>query len=351
MLRAVPVALAALVIQQAAPEPVSVAAAASCENCTITAEAVHRVPITGSFCEPLRLAWAGGPLAVAPCFRSGEVLLVDLDGTIVATLGGEGDGPGERRRVGGLAATPDSRVFVHTTTRIQTYQGDELREETSLDSFSFPHGMAATPDGGYIVASPVATPGQAAGLTLHKFNARGEPEFSFARDPIWRIDEDSLSARHVVVTADRIWSAKQFNDYLIEEWTLQGDLIQALRPEQSPLENPPWDTNEGAMVTGLAFDGELLWIAISVEDPGKRPERQSASETQSALDVSPHSYRNTVVEVIDPSSASVVARTVLDPNVGGLLTVDAQVWAWVAQDDVEPPKIELLRMSVAGYHH
>lgn len=164
--------------------------------------------------------------------------------------------------------------------------------------------------------------------------------------------------RRVAVAADgNIWAAR-INRYRIDKWNPDGDRIARIErdapwfrpwldfPERAPMEDRPLPELVGVRDWG---DG-LLMVVVRVADKEWRPMGPARIE-QGHIVISGaqmEEFYNTVIEVLDTRSGTVLART----------QIDANVWLPVGQDgfhsyaehsELGEPKHIVWSVGLSGY--
>jgi hypothetical protein len=149
-----------------------------------------------------------------------------------------------------------------------------------------------------------------------------------SQDPVFSIDRQHLLDRSFApARADRFW-ALWAQEYRLEQWSSRGTLIAVLerQPEwlRSAEENSgPWRSSAAPPVMsrwgGLQRDRlGRLWIRFFVPDRRWQAALQRLPSGEQDV-VDPSRYFDTIVDVVDPLSGSVLASRRFDEYLGPLL--------------------------------
>jgi hypothetical protein len=215
-----------------------------------------------------------------------------------------------------------------------------------------PNGVRA-PDGSWVINAPSFHP-EGIGLPLHRVDAQGRITLSFGADPPIEANGGSAFRRRPATSDSRwVWAVHQPR-YRLEQWSRDGRRlavfdreVEWFRPHVGGVRDP--DTGAPLpFVVDLHQDREgLIWTAVLV--PGSNWQDGLGSgvglQGQRAVVVTDESaLYDTVVEVIDPDTRSVVASQrfeqpfagfVGDGLIYGLETVesgrDVRIGVWRVQ--------------------
>jgi len=249
------------------------------------------------------MACAGpsGPFYAATMSRQGRLIHFRGDGAVAGAFGRGGRGPGEFQSVYPVEFS-NGRLFAFDgATRRLTVLTPDLRVERMIP-LPGPPGKAAVLAGDSILLTAEINTAELIGLPLHLVDTAGRLVRSFgAVAPAHRPDQPYRATRRVAPAgAGGVWSA-HFTRYQIERWSTAGALL-----EQFTIPAPwftAWDTPIDGVsqptVVDIQEDGEgLLWVLIRVPRDGAPPPGRGVDEA---------ARFDTVIEVIDPRAARVVA--------------------------------------------
>ncbi|MEJ2217099.1 MAG: hypothetical protein P8099_10840 [Gemmatimonadota bacterium] len=241
-----------------------------------------------------------GDYYVAPTYAGGLVVKYSPSGASIAVLGGAGGGPGEHRGIQEitLSANDSLYVFEEGNGRISVWGPDDRFVRVARLP-AYPFEARALPDGRIILQSrATAIPG-AKGAPIHLLDVSGNVIRSFGRangdGPAITSTYDQWRAI-ALGPGETVWSG-HYNRYEIELWSLTGEHIGTIvrrLPGFHPyirMTVPPQP-----VLRALTQDeAGRLWVLITIADPEGWESDQ------------PHRNFNTLIEVIDPTEARVVA--------------------------------------------
>jgi hypothetical protein len=177
------------------------------------------------------------------------------------------------------------------------------------------HTLGVFPDGTIVVASDSRLPDQI-GYPLHLVGRDGSVLRSFgSRDGALYPGSGSMERRIAISGDDHVWAASPW-EFRIERWNRDGSLDKVLRRPVIYAEGGEEDDSAPApSVVALHQDVDgLLWIYILVADPRWRDQLGDAlgAHGERPLVGSRHLYRDTIIEVVDPETGDLLARTRMD---------------------------------------
>lgn len=268
----------------------------------------------------------------------GRIFVFDATGAFVRTLGRPGNAPGEFQIIKHLMVGERDALHVFD---------DALRRHTILNragkvvgTTRYPgsnRGLILRPDNRVVVSRLIHARDQA-GLPLHVSNDTGGIARSFGNPSgYWRSDFPQVLARSICSTGgDDIWAA-HFTQYVVEHWTSDGTLRESLgrsvpwfepwiQPDARIGEAPPQPR-----LTSIACESpRRLWItALVADNHWKTGLGVRRGERGNALTVAdPNRYYDTVLEVIDPVSGTVLASRRVDE---ALYELFVPGYAWAAR--------------------
>lgn len=285
----------------------------TCSTCT--AELVPVVQL-GSLDDPagfapvIQLAKNSDSLyVVSSTTFDGELFVYGEDGQFLRTVGRRGEGPGEFRRTQLVAfdsqdslhaieaGGPRHSVFAPDLSFVRTVEMQTRTLGMRIEDSGTVFAVAPKQSGDLSFALQVLLPD---GSPLHAFDPI-DPEAS---------GQAAMGRNITVDTHGQRWSVGMA-EYRLKQWDEDGRLVRVLEasrdwiPETIPMRLER-DQRPPAQITGLEADGDgLLWVFAAVPDanwappePGTRP--------------SPATMYDTLVEVLDPTTGNLLARSTFD---------------------------------------
>lgn len=155
------------------------------------------------------------------------------------------------------------------------------------------------------------------GVPLHVINQSGEVVRSFGGVPTEPISINFWTRwRPVTVTSDdHVWMGL-VNRYRLESWSAAGTRQRVLERRSSWFE--PWENHSGdvardrppSRLLSIATDEEgLIWTLVQVADANYKPLYPNDGRERPMYDIRDEAkISDTIIEVIDPRAARVVAR-------------------------------------------
>ena len=263
----------------------------------------------------------------------GRLLRFSPDGIFRTTIGRTGEGPGEYYYPVLQRASGDTlRVLDVRTARITTIDSDEIT--TSMLPF-VPADWALLPDGRYVY-SAVSYESDRIGHPLHlvdEASARITRSFGGEGVRVDRSYESRLAVeRRIAPAADgNVWAAS-VNRYRIDKWSPEG--VHILRIERDAPWFRPWARSLGLpreveplpSIVGVRDMGDdLLMVVVSVADEDWRPmppARVFGGNHTVTSSAQREQLYDTLIEVLDTRSGTVVARTQVGANAIALIGSD-----------------------------
>jgi hypothetical protein len=243
----------------------------------------------------------------------------DSDGRSLPDIGRRGRGPGEFEFARHVTIANDS-IYVHDAVlgRISIFDLDGRFARSVL----IPAHVAeflVTPSGDFI-ASGFYGRAEAIGAPYHIFDPRGTWIGSFPEPGgRYQLTERPLLSRSIRSgPGETFWGAK-VNEYVIEQWDTTGRLLTSVErnvswfiPSDKPHALLPGRRPPGIVRDIHIDDQDRLWVLILVAD--ERWERQFHPDrpAEVAFTWNLDAYFDSIVEVIDLSSQTVVARSRFD---------------------------------------
>lgn len=300
-----------------------------------------------------------GDYYLSSSLGDGRLLRFSSDGVFQDAIGRHGEGPGEYIMPMLMGGSADNLTILDVRGhRLTTIRNGEV----STISMSFPaNGHALLPDGRHLYSAILFEPDRI-GHPLHVYDPESRRITRSFGDEGVRVDRSPRSSdamnRRIAVAADgNIWAAR-INRYRIDKWNPDGDRIARIErdapwfrpwldfPERAPMEDRPLPELVGVRDWG---DG-LLMVVVRVADKEWRPMGPARIE-QGHIVISGaqmEEFYDTVIEVLDTSSGTVLART----------QIDANVWLPVGQDgfhsyaehsELGEPKHIVWSVALSGY--
>jgi hypothetical protein len=250
-----------------------------------------------------------GRLFIRTTLASGRIVVYDPARHDTLSFGPNGPGPGSFDGALSLFVKPPDTLYAfdgHSSQLMVFGPGYDLIRE--IQSALQPTSIAFQDDGSAIVAAQ----GETASTfphPLHQLSPRGDYRSSFGGrtgQPATRLDT-RMGSRHVAISPDgRIWTALRYNYDLEERSTNGTSRTLRRRPAWFPTSSSPGDGGPAyPIVAGIQIDDAgRLWILAWRQAPGD-PKRLTPTGGTAT------NVRETVIEVIDPGEARVLASTVV----------------------------------------
>jgi hypothetical protein len=336
----------------------------TCRECAVTAEPIMRVSTEREDAGPVQSVWTVSEDGLGRFWASfpGAALVhvYEPDGSTLAQVGRDGEGPGEYRSALALVAVADSMVLFDQVLGRMTVYGPDLRPARTLP---FPgnvfRGVAL--EWPLVAVNGVVPTADAIGYPFHILNIETAAiEHSFGGTGEYTPHDRMGMIGHVAVdpvTGD-LWTAFRTR-FQVQRWSRDGTLLEtwvglsewfpegAFGSVGSPRQRPD------GVVTALATgeDG-LIRIAVKVPRPDWRDAwpRGSADAPsgphRSARDTPPQKklYRNQIA-VVNPESGMVLAIQDVSYDTTGPGNIAGGLTALEGLDDYYPA-LYVLRVSV-----
>ncbi len=264
------------------------------------------------------------------------------EGRFRGTIGGPGEGPGEFRLLRAFSVLPGDSILAVDfggEFSVLSRDGQWVRGgRTGLD----PLELVGLGDGRAVAAANAAAPGFA-GFPLHLIDPASDSDFVVKSlgSLDGTIDPGALDLERQRVPvaralgSERILSVDRVH-YLIEEWSLQGDLYRSWRKGGSWFESNSGITGRGAGIRGAAeYDEDRIWVVFSHMDPDERPEPETPVDQYFGL-------TDSVVELVDLNEGQVVARAHLPGWSPGFTATGELILS--AQDELGMVRLRILEL-------
>jgi hypothetical protein len=307
--------------------------------------------VLGSADDPFNLSSAfpmvhrrldGGYVVLSLHYELSSLALFDEKGRFTGELGGQGDGPGEHRRLVAFAAHAlDSVVTVDASGRFNVFGpgGNFVR---SGRMSPIPWLVRWLKDGRMIAAADSHQP-SSAGVPLHLMSPDGTLIASFGSRPdeVMDLGSSSSQRRRIPIASGsgpemRVYSVGPMT-YRIDSWSPDGELQDSWvrRNEWFPV-----SPGKAAVITGVheGSPGEL-WVAFAVADPRRFPEpegRFSIGQMNRIVD--------TLVEVVHLSAGRILARGRVAGRAAGFSSAGELVT--LEEDEIGVVRIRLLKLGI-----
>ena len=286
-----------------------------------------------------------------------SVTVFDRAGRYQRTLGREGGAPGEFRGIGSIASYRGDSLLVLDWGSRRFSVFDATLAYARGGPLPFTPGLAtvAFPDGAFVHHVHVPTP-ERVGLPLHRLAADGSWQRSFgSATGVYRPDVPLIMSRTIApAEAGSLWAAP-VSAYEIERIeSMTGRVTRRLQrsvawfPDgrhpgfvASAADRPP-----PPLLVALRQDAAgYLWVAIAVPDRAWR--------SQVELDRRGHGYRirdeqgyyDTILEVIEPSTGSLLASTRVDAYIRHFVD-DAHVGTVIEHPQTGIPQLQVWRVAL-----
>ena len=257
--------------------------------------------------------------------RRTSVLVFDKQGKLIKKVGRKGAGPGEFEHVSSaVIGTGDSvRAFDNGQMRVSVISPTTLE---IVRTFSWPamtFGPLLMQDGTTIISS--STIGKGYGYLLHRINGKGEVVASFDSNTYSsdRQMREWVGQRIARGNANDIFTVPQSSGYTLERWSADGKQLGAWQRKVDwfpPFQRPTkYDARIGFPPDLFAIwvdSAGLVYVAGHALQPGfARATRETKSEMGMVFTVDdPNKYWDTVIEVFDPATSTLVASKRIDTH-------------------------------------
>ena len=306
------VMLIAWALDLSAQKPIAIPSAPTCAKCAVQLSTVARLggaddpASTGLMPEVVRTG--RGQFLVSSSTFLGEIFVYDRSGKFVRSIGRRGGGPGEFNAVPKLTVDATDTVrAIESGTRYHVVAPDLAIKRTIPLVVSLSAAVAES-DGRLFAVTP-STSGPNA-TTLGVFDRAGKRVQAFGKLPTG-VDAEMRFRRLAIGPQGSRWGISTAA-YVIERWLPDGSLAQQLTAERDWLKksnDPAGDARlrkPPARLLGLLVDAqERLFVFAIVADAEWKP----VAATPSA---EPNQVFDTLIEVIDPRTGKLIARTRLD---------------------------------------
>lgn len=253
-----------------------------------------------------------------------EIMVFDLAGRYVRSMGREGPGPAEFSSIEDLDIGPDGNLWIfHTGRGLTVIDTLGAHVDTHLGTWVVVFdGIEVLSDSTIIMNAVVPTP-ELVGKWVHAW----KPDAGM----LWSLDDEitvyqgSTEIRHVAPSMDGFWLAWWTDQFRILHYNTRAELVRELRPVRPWFEDfkvtpPPARDNEGvtdradmvwprptAAIEDIHVDGSVLWVLGYTVD-----EHWERVYDDGWFDIG--QYSDAVVEAYEVSSGKLLASQVFDPD-------------------------------------
>ena len=298
-----------------------------------------------------------GDYYVSSLVQKGRLLRFSADGVFQDAIGRTGEGPGEYTWPVLLRRSADTLSILDIRAdRLTTIRGGEVatwRLPFMVDTW------AVLPDGRHVYNGLSFAP-DLIGYPLHVYDeASRRITQSFGNEGV-RVDRSPRSQtalrRRVAVAADgNIWAARN-NRYRIDKWSPDGDHIT--RIERDAPWFRPWEEWPGvyyevrpfpAIVGVRDWGDDLLMVVVRVADDDWRPMRPRIVQGHEVIPAAQEEeLYDTVIEVLDTRSGTVLGRTRVDARVVNVVGRNA-FSSYAEHSELGEPKFVVWSVALSGY--
>lgn len=337
---------------------VTVSSAPSCVECRV---AMSRMVTLGDSIGPGTLEEQGTVVADGrgryyfTANRTDRPITVfDASGRFLATIGRQGQGPGEfsARPLLTFAAN-DSLVAMDNSTRRLSVFAPSYTFARSVPIPLRASEITATPTGAIVVATPIE-PRQQAGEPIHLFDSRGRELMSFGSgDARPGLGGYFDRQRLLGPGTGAIWSSRM-NAYSVQKWNPAGQLLLTITREADwfrPWSDPPAVPGQARRppeLYDLTERGDTLWVLIRVDDADWRPREPVPLPENPNVTYTPDTQLDlifdTIVEVIDVRARQLIVSQRFSQRLIGF--VAHGVVASYEEDEQGNPRYVIWELSV-----
>jgi hypothetical protein len=254
--------------------------------------------------------------------------------------------------VSGLEIGPGDSIHVFESNR-HTVLAPEITELAYVRMLPVAPWHVAFLRDGRMVAQRMIAGADGVGQPLHVIDAAGTVMHSMGGSGPWNQRRIYAGVFKVAPASDGgVWAAP-IGEYRIDHWTPEGIRGRSVVPEAEWF--PPWgatveDFREAARHPRIADLHEdawgRLWVAIRVPADDAPPREPSRGEVR-VEDVDPSAEDDTVIEVVDPRTGGVIARSRFEPALARF-TGDGSVLHASREDADGSIVIDLWRARLVG---
>lgn len=248
-----------------------------------------------------------------------RIQVYGADGEHLATIGREGEGPGEFRNVSDIVVGDADSLYAFDLLNrtVSVFDPDHAFVRSERLRITPNIYMESVGRGRFVIASWGRMP-ERMGFPLHRLGREGRVEASFG--PETEESRSDQASRVMVAAADsgRVWFGEAHR-YSLELWdAFEERKVRELRrevdwfPPGSPLYRPTVDEPPPPRLVELAYDGQgRVWTRIAVADPRWREGVEEGRGGYAEVTDSER-YSDMIVEILDAVSGEPLARLRFD---------------------------------------
>lgn len=303
-----------------------------------------------------------GDYYVSSVLQRGRLLRFSSAGVFQDAIGRTGEGPGEYTWPVLLRGSSDDLSVLdigHYPNRLTTIRAGEV---TTWDLPFVVGTWAVLPDGRHVYSAASFSP-DLIGYPVHVYDEAGRRITRSLGDEGVRVDRSPRSrgvvTRRVAVAEDgNIWAAHETR-YRIDKWSPDGDRL--VRIERDSPWFQPWEVWPGMdyevrpppVTVGVGDWGEgLLMVVVRLADANWKPIRPSRTPLPGHETIMPaqeNELYDTMIEVLDIRSGTVLGRTQVDGSVVGLVGRDG-FYSYAEHSELGEAKYIVWSVALSGYH-
>ena len=285
---------------------------------------------------------ASGDFVVATLENDAEMLVYDAEGRYRESFGRSGEGPGEflAPGMGRLRPSPDGGVLIldSGTRRITSLSATrELLGTTQIGDLMGINFLPSTSGQGFIIGGWGGAADGVPGGVTRMIDGDGAAVAEADAVPWERWMVQFFFFPMTTDAEGRVWRARP-TEYALEAWDPDGSTVQ-VRLEGSPewftpgppLPGYPLEAPGPSVIGSLGYAEGLLWVGTTVADSEWA---EVADEVVPGVGLDGNKLMDTVLEVIDPGTGALVARTVHDELLSR--TGDGAFLYGIRMDDLIP---------------
>lgn len=282
-------------------------------------------------------------------FAGPSISVFEPDGRYVGRVGGEGQGPEEFRFVMSLLFSRDSAYVLDVANARLSVVDADLRVIRTAPLTMVPSSEAEFIDDSLIVMNAHTASRDDVGHPLQVMDTRGRRVARLASEGIAYNGAlmDHGSRRVSVGPGGTIWAART-DEYLIDEWALDDRHLTRLsyRPDAFPRKSPPRTRDDPPPPTLLALDVDaegLIWVVMGLADPRWASAWNEGTTHYDARIDDYNLYYDSVIQVIDPTTGTLVAERKEDP----FLFFGASRTVTSVEGSVTSPRLRVRRLALS----
>lgn len=361
------VALMFLPTTRSAQTTATVADAPTCLTCRITAARVSVLQVGPQVPELVSKPYSmardskGRVILAFDGAPGNHLLLYGPSGAFIQTVGRGGAGPGEYRAAMYVSFGPGDTAYVFDVRNARvTILSPAMTYIRSAPIPPWIFSTAVTKAGTIAISSGIPD-AERVGKAFHTFDRVGNQLKSFGfTDATVISGRGALAISWIAASADGgFWASTQSRDFVVSKWTDDGQMLLRLNRQSSlvPKTDEPkvWFTKSrppSPYVRSLAEDSDgRIWVEIVAPDPnwqrGVSFDGNARGELATLAQVNDYDKAfDTVIEIIDPVSRSVVARQRFD-ECFSLLLGQNRIAKSILQDDGSF-RVEVYQLHLEG---